>query len=352
MAGTMAAMPIRYPAPLRPGDRIGVTSPSSGVTDALWGRFSYAVTCLRERGFEVVVGELNHAPSHVSGPREARAAELMGMLLDPTIRAVVPPWGGETGIDLLDLLDLDAVAAVEPTWCVGFSDTSTWLTPLTLTTGIATIHGQNLMDTPYAVPDGILHWVDVAGTAAGGELRQHSPGRHRTAGWDDYAGNPTVSEMTLEGRGSWARIDPGHEDEPVTLSGRLVGGCVETLSFLAGGAHADVNAFAAQHAPEGLVILLDIAEWGSYDICRALHAMRLRGWFDAANGVLVSRTHAPEPGGFTQHTAVVDALGMLGVPILADVECGHVQPCLALVHGATTTVVHDGGTHTVSQRLD
>lgn len=345
-------MPIRYPAPLRPGDRIGVTSPSSGVPDALWDRFTYAVSCLRDRGFEVVVGELNHAPSHVSGPRQERAAELMGMLLDPTIRAVVPPWGGETCIDLLDLLDLETVAAAEPTWCVGFSDTSTWVTPLTLTTGIATIHGQNLMDTPYAVPDGMRHWVDVAGTEAGGEIVQRSPGRYRSAGWDDYAGNPAVSVMTLEDRGTWTRIDPGHEDEPATFSGRLVAGCVETVSFLAGGRFADIEAFARDHAPEGLVIGLDIAEWGSYDICRALHAMRLRGWFDAATGIVVSRTNAPEPDGFTQHAAVVDALGMLGLPIVADVECGHVQPMLALVQGATTTVVHDGDRHTVEQRLD
>ena len=353
-AGSMSAMPIRYPAPLRPGDRIGVTSPSSGVDDALWGRFTYAVQCLRDRGFDVVVGELNHAPTHVSGPREARAAELMSMLLDPTIRAVVPPWGGETGMDLLDLLDLDAVASAEPTWCVGFSDTSTWLTPLTLATGIATIHGQNLMDTPYRVPDGILHWVDVASAAPGTELAQHSPGRFRSTGWDDYAGNPTVSEMTLEGRGTWTRIDPGHEGEAVTMAGRVVGGCVETIGFLAGGRFGDANSFAAQHAPEGLLVVLDICEWGSYDICRALHAMRLHGFFDAANGVLVSRTKAPDRDGFTQHDGVRDALGLLGVPIVADVECGHVAPYLALVQGASTTVVHDpaAGTHTVTQRLD
>ena len=157
--------------------------------------------------------------------------------------------------------------------------------------------------------------------------------------------------MTLEGYGTWTRIDPGHEDEPVTFSGRLVAGCVETVGFLAGGRFADIGAFATDHAPEGTVVLLDIAEWNSYDICRALHSLRLRGWFDAANGVLVSRTHAPEPNGFTQHAAVVDALGLLGVPILADVECGHVQPHLALVQGAVTTVVHDGDTHAVSQRL-
>jgi muramoyltetrapeptide carboxypeptidase LdcA involved in peptidoglycan recycling len=98
-------------------------------------------------------------------------------------------------------------------------------------------------------------------------------------------------------------------------------------------------------------VLLDIAEWGSYDICRALHAMRLRGWFDAASGIVVSRTQVPEPNGFTQHDAVRDALGRLGVPIVADVECGHVAPFLALVQGASTTVVHDGDTHSITQRL-
>jgi muramoyltetrapeptide carboxypeptidase len=349
----MAAMPIRYPAPLRPGDRIGVTSPSAGVRDRHWGRFSYAVQCLRDRGFDVVVGRFNHADGPTSGPREGRAAELMSMLLDPMIKAVVPPWGGETGIDLVDLLDLKAIAAAEPTWCVGFSDTSTWLTPLTLTTGLATIHGQNLMDTPYRPPDGILHWVEVAGAAAGGELVQHSPGRFRSGGWDDYEGNPTVSEMTLDGRGTWSRIDPGHEDEPVTITGRLVGGCVESLSFLAGGRFGDTSSFATRHAPEGLTVLLDIAEWASFDTCRALHAMRLHGFFDRANGVLVSRTHAPEPDGFTQQDAALDALGRLGLPIIADVECGHVAPFLALVQGASTTVVHDpaSGTHTVTQTL-
>jgi muramoyltetrapeptide carboxypeptidase len=351
----MAAMPIRYPAPLRPGDRIGVTSPSSGVSEELWPRLRYAVQGLRDRGFEVVVGEFNHTaphvPSHVSGTREQRAGELMAMLLDPTIRAVVPPWGGETGIDVLDMLDVEAVAAAEPTWCVGFSDTSTWLTPLTLMTGVATIHGQDLMDTPYTVPDGIRHWVDVASTPARGEVAQRSPGAYRTQGHDDYAVDPTVSDYTLDGRGSWVRLDPGHEHEPVAFSGRLVAGCVETLSFLANGRYADLGGFADRHAPDGIVHVLDVAEWASPDICRALHAMRLRGWFDRSNGILVSRTRAPGLPDFSQHDAVVDALGMLDVPIIADVECGHVPPYLALVQGAQTHVVHDGDTHTVTQRL-
>lgn len=341
--------PVRYPAPLRPGDRIGVTSPSSGVPVALWPRLEYAVASLRDKGFRVEVGECMDGSSHVSAPRARRADELMRMLIDPVIRAVVPPWGGETGIDLLDLLDLDAVSAAEPTWCVGFSDTSTWLTPLTLRTGCATIHGQNLMDTPYAVPSGIRHWTDVAGADAGDVLTQHSPGRYREATHDDFAAQPTVSEYTLDGRGTWTRIDPGREGQPVTVSGRLVGGCVETLCAIAGTPWGDPARFAA--APEGVLHYLDIAEWNAFDVCRALHGMRLAGWFAGVTGVLVSRTQAPGRPGFSQHDAVRDALGSLGVPIIADVECGHVPPYFALVNGAPTTVVCTADERSITQIL-
>ena len=59
--------------------------------------------------------------------------------------------------------------------------------------------------------------------------------------------------------------------------------------------------------------------------------MRLAGWFAAANAVLVGRTAAPGHEDLSQHGAVLDALGGLGVPLVADVECGHVAPHLALV---------------------
>lgn len=342
---------VRYPAPLRPGDRIGVTAPSSGVADELWPRVEATRKWLEDKGFEVAIGDLMRTPSHVSGPKQARAAELMRMLTDPQIRAVVPPWGGETGIDLLELLDFDAIAAAEPTWVVGFSDTSTWLTPLTLRTGLATIHGQNFMDTLYSPPSGVRHWLDVATAEPGATIRQDSNGWHRSSGHDDWASDPTVADYSLDTAGTWTRIDPGHEDEPATFTGRVVAGCVETISFTAGGEYGDANAFADRFAPEGLITVLDIAEWASYDICRALHAMRLRGWFDRSNGILVSRTKAPGAPDFSQHDAVRDALGMLGIPIIADVECGHVPPYLALVQGAPTTVVHSAAEHSVTQTL-
>jgi muramoyltetrapeptide carboxypeptidase len=214
---------MRYPSPLRPGDLIAVTSPSSGVAPDMRARLDFAVRTLRDRGYEVAVGACMAGSGHVSAPAAERARELTAMLTDPAVRAVVPPWGGELAIDLLPLLDWDALAAAEPTWLVGFSDLSTLLTPLTLRTGIATIHGNNLMDTPYRAPDGLLTWLDLAAAAPGARLRQDSPGRHRARGYDDYRAHPEVTEFTLATPGRWARLD---RPEAVEVAGRLIGGCI------------------------------------------------------------------------------------------------------------------------------
>ena len=107
---------------------MAVTSPSSGVDEELWPRLEVAVRAVEARGYEVILGECMSGTTHVSAPAADRARELTAMLTDPGVRAVVPPWGGETPIDLLPLLDWDALRAADPTWLVGFSDMSTIIT--------------------------------------------------------------------------------------------------------------------------------------------------------------------------------------------------------------------------------
>lgn len=135
------------------------------------------------------------------------------------------------------------------------------------------------------------------------------------------------------------------------MSGRLIGGCVDALSNLAGTQYGDLSAFAAALAPEGLLVYVEVAEAESYDAARRLHGMRLAGWFDRANAVLVGRTRAPGHPGLSQHEAVLDALGPLGVPIIADVECGHVPPYLPIVNGALGTLTWAPGSGSLTQRL-
>ena len=342
-------MPIRFPPPLKPGDTIAVTSPSSGVTDEERPRLDAAIAGLRDRGFRVIVGECMDGSTHVSAPAADRARELSAFLTDPGVHAVVPPWGGDMAIDLLPLLDWDAIAASRPRWFVGFSDISTVLTPLTLRTGIATLHGSNLMDTPYRAPDGLLHWLDVATLEAGGEFTQRSPGRFRAHGWDDYRQHPEVSEMTLDSSGSWTRLDGGVG--AVDIAGRMIGGCIDTVSKVAGTPFGEVTSFARRHAPEGVIVYVEASDDDALAICRQLHGMRLAGFFEAANAVLVGRTGAPDSPTMTQHDAVRDALGGLGVPIVGDVECGHVQPFMPIVNGARGRVRHGAGESTLTQTL-
>jgi muramoyltetrapeptide carboxypeptidase len=339
-------MEVRYPAPLVPGDVVGVTSPSEGASGSLQPRLDVAVQTVRDAGFEVVIGACMDGSGHVSAPAADRAAELERMLLDPSVRAVVPPWGGETAIDLIPLLGWDVIAAAEPTWVVGFSDISTIITPLTLMTGWATIHGQNLLDTPYQVPEGLCGWLDIVQLPTGGTFTQTPPGAHRR-GFVDYVDHPQVSHYDLDVPGSWTRIDSARGD--VDVEGRLIGGCIETLVNLAGTRYLDTGRLAA--AGDGLVVYVEAAGDDAGTICRNLHGMRLNGFFDGAAAILVGRTYAPPIATLTQHEAALDALGGLGIPILADVECGHCAPYMPLVNGARCRVEHSATVSRLTQTL-
>ena len=336
---------MRYPRPLRPGDTIGVTAPSSGVPAALRPRLDHNVAWLRERGYDVRVGECLGGERVVSAPKEQRADELMAMLRDPDVRAIVPPWGGALGIDLLDQLDWREIGTFEPTWAVGFSDSCSWMLPLTTLLGWGAIHGSNLMDTAYEVPTGLVHWADLA--SATQPVVQRSPGRFRTSGWDDYEAHPEVETLTLDGTGSWTLVGGGGLD----VSGRLVGGCIEIVSSLAATRFGDVAAFGREYADDGTIVFLEAAEDDAHTIGRHLHALRLAGWFDDATAILIGRTGAPDRPDLSQREAVLDALGMLDIPIVLDVECGHTQPSMPLVTGALAHLVVDADRQELTQEL-
>ena len=337
----------RFPRPLAPGDRIAVTSPSSGVGEELVPRLDVAIRSLRDRGFDVVVGECMSGSQVRSAPKEQRAAELVELLCDPDVAAVVPPWGGELAIDLLDQLDWDRLAAAEPTWFVGWSDNTTLMVPLLTRLGWASAHGWNLMDTPYDAPDGLLHWVDLL--AATGEVSQTPPGRFQPT-WGDYRNDPEVTVFPLDQPTDWVVL-AGADGGDVDASGRLVGGCLEVLGPLAGTPYADVPAYGRAHADEGLLFYLEVCEYGAYDACRIFRGLRYAGWFEHANAVLVGRTRGADAVDLTQLEAVADAIGDLGIPVVAEMDIGHTQPFLPLVNGAPARVEVRDGVRRVTQTL-
>ena len=343
--------PVRYPAPLGPGDLIAVTSPSSGVAEAMRPRLEFCLEHLRQRGVQVVVGSCMDGSGITSAPAAERAAELTEMLTDPKIRAVVPPWGGEGALELLSLLDFDRIGDAEPTWLVGYSDTSTLMLPLTLRTGVATVHAPNLMDTPYRVPDPLSDWLDVVAAPRGSSLTQGSCTLYLGGEMVNFKDNPTTRDWKLTTPGCWKLLPSAAGTGQVQASGRLIGGCLETMAMLPGTPYGDVSGFTDRYAPEGLIVYLEVAESGALAAARLLHHVRLAGWLDGANAVLIGRSGAPGDRGFTQLDALESALGDLPVPVLYDVDFGHVPPQLAVVNGALATVAFDGTTGSLTQHL-
>ena len=241
-------MPVVLPAPLRPGDRIGVTSPSSGVPQRLWPRFEHAVRCLRDRGYDVVVGECmdgerhrqrtegaacGRAHRHARRPGHPRRRTALGRRhrdRPPRPARLGHPCGG--GAHLARRLQrhhhLDAA-----------------------------LHAPARLGDPARVePDG--HAVRPARGAAAldrprgrdrAPITQRGIGRHRTRVFDDWVDDPTLSTLELDGAGDWSLLDPANG--PVDVTGRLVGGCLEVLGPICS-TYADVAAFGREHAAEGL----------------------------------------------------------------------------------------------------
>ncbi|MDN4595233.1 hypothetical protein [Polycladomyces subterraneus] len=139
----------------------------------------------------------------------------------------------------------------------------------------------------------------------------------------------------------------GREQIPkkkVTVTGRLLGGCLETLVSLVGTPYAPVHDFINNYMKEGVLWYLESAESSAAQIYRALWTMRENGWFERANGILFGR-----PGYYrdTKNFKLTDALyaifDPLGIPVIYDVDIGHQPPQMILVNGALACVTVENG---------
>jgi muramoyltetrapeptide carboxypeptidase len=329
---------VRYPAPLQRGDRIAVTAPSSGVEPRLHRRLDLCIRQLQAQGLVVEEGHcLRNEVQSASAGADARAAELTHFLLREDIAAIIPPWGGELACEILDRLDWTALRSARPKWLLGYSDTSTWLVPITLRLGWATAHGPGLMDLVGGQNDPLTAKVmQHLATAAGGSFEQRQSS-HWQIRWTDFADVPDVTYQLTEPT-AWRALKGEAE---LHLRGRLIGGCVDTLMHIAGTAHGDVARFIGRHADTDVLLYLENSGLSPTDWVRALHRLHWAGWLHGLAGVLVGRSAAPDTTDPTQlryAQALHNTLGSLPCPVLVDMDIGHRPPQLLLINGALAEV--------------
>lgn len=325
-------MTVRYPKPIQAGNLVALVAPSSGVQPNMNDRLNAVISLLQARGLRVQEGSLLRRQIRgASGSAAERATELMNVLLDNEVAAVLPPWGGELAIETLRLINFDKLEMSNPKWLSGFSDISTIQLPLLIRAKWASIHGPNLMQLPDA------EMSEISGNIFNA--------------WLCGAGSTITQESSTELPSR--RLDGS--TMPLSFSGRLVGGCLDSISRLAGSPYGDVPAFGQAYKSDGLIVFIENAELKPFELARALMGLRLAGWFDTAGGILLGRNAANESNASVDYStkdAVAGALDGIECPVLVDVDIGHVGPQWSIVQGALGAVIWKDGEATLHQTLN
>ncbi|RSD29585.1 S66 family peptidase [Mesobacillus subterraneus] len=333
---------IRYPI-LEKGMTVGVTAPSSGVPVELHDLLESASSRMEERGYKVIMGETPWTQDKAkSAPAKERGDEFNNMMADGRIQLMIPPWGGELLLEILEHVDFDKVPEK---WILGYSDTSLLLLAITLRTGIATAHGTNLVDLRGAYSDETTAaWEAVLATKKSQSILQESSEKYQKA-WRHDKPSPCVFHLTEETE--WKIIGRGE----IEVEGRLLGGCIDTIRHLIGTPYGDVQSFRDTHIPgDPVVWFFENAELSTTDLRRTLVQMKYAGWFVNCSGILFGRSPANTTVGNYAIEDVYHELAVeLQIPVIYDIDCGHVPPQITFINGAYGKIKAANGKGTVLQ---
>jgi muramoyltetrapeptide carboxypeptidase LdcA involved in peptidoglycan recycling len=343
---------ITYPAGFGENLGIGVTAPSSGLgTEVFIKRFELVAKQLTEKGYNIIEGNcLRENDKHVSGTSKERADNLLKLWLNPAVDTIIPPWGGEVLIEILDLIDFDRIMDSPAKWIMGYSDTSTLLFALTLKTGIATAHGINFMDLIGTQGDPLsCQALEILKRTKGETFTQQSSEKYQ-AKFTNFSDNLETTYNLTEPT-EWKLLDGSSSAK---FSGRLIGGCIDVIENLAGTPYGDMAHFNDTFRQDGTIVYLENCELTPCALTRALWQMRMANWFDGASGVVFGRNAAEDPGDASA-LGYLEVLGHcmkgLNIPIVYDADIGHKPPNMTLINGALAELSVDNGKATLIQSL-
>ena len=303
-------MTIRNTSPalrtLAPGARCALVSPSGPSTEEAVEK---AEALLRSWGLVPVRGKHvldrhERAHGYLAGSDADRAADLTAAWTDPEIDAVFCVRGGYGAIRIIDLLDVDVLAAAEPKPLIGSSDITalhefweqrlgvpTWFTPM-----IAT---NDLLLSPNNVED-----LRVAVLGEG--------------------------PLEIAGDADTATIVPG------TATGQLTGGNLSLL-VMSVGSHPTTLERA-----KGKIVLIEEVHESPYRIDGLMQILLRSGYFEGALAVGLGTW--VDCGDLDEVKALLtELLEPLGIPVIWGLRFGHGPDVSSFPIGAgvTATLIAD-----------
>lgn len=273
------------PAPLQPGDRVGIVCPSGPASAE---RLRQAMELLQSWDLVPVPGPNARAvhprAGYLAGTDAERAADLQDAWCDDTLKAVFCARGGYGAVRILDLLDTDKLRAAAPKALFGSSDVTAlhefWSEQLGLATWFSPMIGTDaVLGDDIAAED--LHSA-VFGT---------HPGVYQAG---------TGARTMVAGR----------------ATGELTGGNLSLLAMTTG------TRGRTRKRAEGKIVLLEDVTEEPYRIDALLHILLRSGYFEGAAGIVLGTW--VECGELTAVLDLLDeVLSPLGIPLASGFPLGH-----------------------------
>lgn len=352
---------MRYPKYLPEKGTIGFVAPSFGCNiEPYRSAFQNAQKKFKALGHGLKLGPNCYEGKGIGISNTPRACgeELTEYYCSRENDVLISCGGGELMCEILEYMDFEKIRQAEPKWYMGYSDNTNMTFLLATLWDTASIYG------PCAAAFGMEPWheslKDAYGLLRGTKDTVHGYRLYEKESQKDEE-HPLrpyhVTEMRqtvvhLPGTGlqmaergalhPWASAgyQGGEEDVSLSLQGRLLGGCMDCLVNLLGTEYDRTAVFAQRYQEDGILWFLEACDLNVMAIRRAIWQMKHAGWFAHVKGFLIGRpyVHGQELMGLDQYHAVVDLLKEYGVPVLLDLDLGHVAPMMSLVCGSYATV--------------
>ena len=320
-------MDIKY---LNKNSKIYLVAPSFGCTTSpYYERLNRAIPRLEKAGHTVIVGDncFKAVGKCASNTPELRAKEFMDAYRSDC-NAIISVGGGEMMTEILDHIDFEEIKSLPHKWFVGFSDNTNLTFTLTTLCDIPTIYGSCA---------GGFHFkkftYDVKDTY------DMMFGKKEFKGYPKYESTPDKSDPFNDYVFDKKKvITPYNYEKP--FSGTLIGGNLDIMQMLIGTPYDNMANYCKKH-DEGIIFYCEACDLSVLGIKRALIQMKRAGWFDHnIKGILVGRPLCigQEFLGVDHLNACTDVLGELNVPILMDIDLGHLSPTMPMKNGVKVEV--------------
>lgn len=326
---------MRYPKFLPAGGTIGYLAPSFACnTEPYLSAFNHAVEKWESMGYRQVFGPNCYAGEGIgiSNTPQKCGQEVMDMFLSGEADCLISCGGGELMCEILPYVDFEKLANAEPVWFMGYSDNTNLTYLLATLADTASVYG------PCANTFGMEPWHRALSDAA--EILTGQ--RNVVNGYDLWEKealkcpeNPLVPYHVTEPR--VLRTFYGREEtkEAMTFRGRLLGGCLDCLVNLLGTRFDRTTEFVARYKEDGIIWFLEACDLNVFAIRRAMWQMEEAGWLKYVKGFLIGRPANGEPMmNLDAYDAVLEVAGRKGVPVVMDVDLGHLPPMMPIVVGS------------------